>query len=409
MELDLEFTAMRAVILAAGEGRRLRPYTVSEPKVMLPAGNRPILEHVVNAVVQAGVKDITIVIGYKKESIISHFDDGKRFNCQINYVTQKNQLGTAHALSLVEPTDDDVLVLAGDNYVSMNLIKNFLGEVRKIKKNEHAMLLSESSVPSKYGVVILKENYVHQIEEKPSLPETSVINTGIYVIRSHGLKTVKELVEEDNYALSSVMQVLSIREGTRGIFADGIWADAVYPWDILRLNTFALGDLGESLGGTIEGGCRISGKVIIGEGSIIRANTCIQGPVVIGEECDIGPNVVISPSTSIGKDVVIEANTFIRNSVIMSGAFIGGLSYLSHSVIGRGTHLGPHFSASEGKAFVRPEDRFHEVSGIGGIIGEDVHISDNVVVSPGVIVHAKSKISSMKYITRNVTEGAIVE
>lgn len=358
---------------------------------------------------QAGVKDIIIVIGYKKEGIVSHFDDGKRFNCQIGYVTQKNQLGTAHALSLVEPTEDDVLVLAGDNYVSPMLIKNFLCEVRKIKKGEHAMLLSESSVPSKYGVVILKENYVNQIEEKPTLPETSIINTGVYVIRSHGLKTVKELVDEDNYALSSVMQVLSMREGTRGIFADGTWADAVYPWDILRLNTLALSDPGESVGGKIEPGCRISGKVVIGEGSLIRANTCIQGPVVIGEECDIGPNAVISPSTSIGKDVVIEANSFVRNSVIMSGAFIGALSYVSHSIIGRGTHLGPHFSASEGKAFIRPEDRFHEVSGIGGIIGEDVQIADNVVVAPGVIVHAKARISSMKYITKPVTEGAIVE
>jgi glucose-1-phosphate thymidylyltransferase len=205
------------------------------------------------------------------------------------------------------------------------------------------------------------------------------------------------------------MQVLSMREGTRGIFADGTWADAVYPWDILRLNTLALSDPGESVGGKIEPGCRISGKVTIGEGSLIRANTCIQGPVVIGEECDIGPNAVISPSTSIGKDVVIEANSFVRNSVIMSGAFIGALSYVSHSIIGRGTHIGPHFSASEGKAFIRPEDRFHEVSGIGGIIGEDVQIADNVVVAPGVIVYAKAKVSSMKYITKPVTEGAIVE
>ena len=387
----------------------MRPYTVSEPKVMLPIGNRPILEHVVNAVVQAGVKDLTMVIGYKKEGIISHFDDGKRFNCQISYVTQKNQLGTAHALSLIEPTEDDLLVLAGDNYVSPNFIKNFLVEVKKIKKSEHAMLLTESAVPSKYGVVTLKENYVHQIEEKPTLPETSIINTGVYVIRSHGLETVKELVGEDNYALSSVMQVLSIREGTRGIFAEGTWADAVYPWDILRLNTLALTDLGESVGGTVESGCRISGKVIIGEGSVIRSHTVIQGPVIIGEECEIGPNVVISPSTSIGKDVVIEAHSFIRNSVIMSGAFIGALSYMSHSIIGRGTHLGPHFSASEGKAFIRPEDRFHEVSGIGGIIGEDVQIADNVVVSPGVIVHAKARVSPMKHLTRSVTEGAFVE
>jgi glucose-1-phosphate thymidylyltransferase len=400
---------MRAVILAAGEGRRLRPFTVSEPKVMIPIGNRPLMEHVINAVVNAGIKDITIVIGYKKERILSYFEDGRRFNCQIKYVVQQKQLGTAHALSLVERSNEDTLVLAGDNYLSPGLIKNFLSEVKKIKKDEHAMLLSDSPVPSKYGVVTLKENYVYQIEEKPTTPETSIISTGVYLIRSHGLKTVHEQVNSGNYALSSIMQILSLREGTRGIFAEGVWADAVYPWDILKLNTLALSDAEESIAGKVEPGCRISGKVSIGKGSTIRANTFIQGPAVIGEGCEIGPNTVILPSTSIGKDVVIEANSHIRNSVIMDGVVIGALSYISHSIIGCGTHIGPHFVASEGSAIIRPEKTFHEVSGIGGIIGEDVHIADNVVVSPGVIIYAKARISSMKHLTRPVTEGAIVE
>lgn len=400
---------MQAVILAAGEGRRLRPFTVSEPKVMLPVGNRPILEHVVDAVVSAGVRSITLVVGYKKETIVSRFGNGKRYGCRIRYVTQSKQLGTAHALSLVDGLDEEFLLLSGDTFISRGLIRAFLSEWEQRGRKEHAMLLARSHIPSKYGVVMLKENFVHQIIEKPEVPTTTVVNTGIYIMHPTAMPVIHDAVERQRYLLTPAMQVLALREPMVGLFAKGIWADAVYPWDILKLNRLALKDLGESLAGTVEPGCRILGSVSIGEGTVIRANTYIEGPVSIGEECEIGPNVVITPSTSIGRDVVIEPNTFIRNSVLMDGVYVGALSQISYGVIGRGTHIGPHFSGSAGSTYIRSEDGFHEVNDIGPIIGEDVRIADNVVISPGAVLHARARVSSMKVVTKDVSEGAHVE
>lgn len=120
---------MKAVILAAGEGTRLRPFTNSEPKPMIPIANRPILEYAIEALVKNGVTDITMIVGYKKERIMSHFEDGKRWNADIGYIDQKKrvaQAGTAYALSMAKSgVKGDFLVLPGDNIISPSLIGIF--------------------------------------------------------------------------------------------------------------------------------------------------------------------------------------------------------------------------------------------------------------------------------------------
>jgi glucose-1-phosphate thymidylyltransferase len=110
---------MQAIILAAGEGTRLRPFTMSKPKVMLPIGNKPILAYVVKALVDNGLNEIIIVVGYKKERIMSFFSDGSKFGAKITYVIQDKQLGTAHALLHVKPfIKEDFILLSGDNIIA---------------------------------------------------------------------------------------------------------------------------------------------------------------------------------------------------------------------------------------------------------------------------------------------------
>ena len=122
---------MKAVILAAGEGMRLRPLTVSEPKVMIPVANRPILEYVVEALVGNDIEDIVIVVGYRKERIMSHFEDGKKFGAKIEYVVQEKQLGNAHALACAKDRlSEDFVVLPGDNIVDKRASGAFWNLVR---------------------------------------------------------------------------------------------------------------------------------------------------------------------------------------------------------------------------------------------------------------------------------------
>src|SRR4030042_5176940 len=152
---------MKVVILAAGEGKRLRPFTEMMPKVMLPVANKPILEHVFDAIKKTGIDEIIIVVGYKKEVIMDYFKDYK--GIKITYVTQDKQLGTAHALlqaknNLIE----SFIVLAGDNIIDDKSVQKLLQD-----KSEHSILIKEHVPSSNYGVVFLENHNLKELVEKP--------------------------------------------------------------------------------------------------------------------------------------------------------------------------------------------------------------------------------------------------
>ena len=143
---------------------------------MIPVANRPILQHVVEGLVKAGIKDIVLVVGYKKERIMSHFGDGKAIGANIRYAVQDRQLGTAYALRVAKgAVDDDFLVIAGDNLIDLQTVQDLL----KHKKG-NAVVVTSSEMPSKYGVVSVEGEYVSSIVEKPSNKISNIISTGMY-------------------------------------------------------------------------------------------------------------------------------------------------------------------------------------------------------------------------------------
>ena len=165
---------MKAVILAAGEGRRLRPFTETMPKVMLPVANKPVLEYVTDAVKTSGINEIVLVVGYKKEVIMDYFKDYEDIN--ITYVVQEKQLGTAHALLQTKDLiDGDFLVLSGDNIIDHRGIEKLLKE-----ESKYSMLIKEHVHPSKYGVVVVEKNILKEIVEKPAEEGGKFISTGIF-------------------------------------------------------------------------------------------------------------------------------------------------------------------------------------------------------------------------------------
>src|SRR2546429_4741004 len=134
---------MKAVILAAGEGARMGPFTASVPKVMIPVGNRPLLESAVQALVENGVRDLVFVVGYRRERIQSHFQDGKSFHARITYVTQQKQLGTAHGVSEARPhLEGPLLVLNGSNMVEGSYVEDLLGT-----DGRPAVLITQNELP----------------------------------------------------------------------------------------------------------------------------------------------------------------------------------------------------------------------------------------------------------------------
>ncbi len=393
---------MKAVILAAGEGRRLRPFTETMPKVMLPVANKPMLEYVIDAVKTSGINEIVLVVGYKKEVIMDYFKDYEDIN--ITYVIQEKQLGTAHALLQTKDLiDGDFLVLSGDNIIDHRGIEKLLKE-----KSKYSMLIKEHVHPSKYGVVVVEKNILKEIVEKPSEEGEKFISTGIFKFPDSIFEKVEEITSQGVYELTDVIQsVVDRGEKIRSIRSD-FWMDIVYPWDLLIVNERMLHTTKTSTSGVIENGVTMKGPISVGENTKIYAGSYISGPVVIGDGCEIGPNACIFPSTTIGNNAVVHPFSEIRNSVIMNDVHIGSNSFVSHSVIGRGSVIGGNFSSIAGKATIEIEEEFNKLDNIGVMIAEDCVIGSNVVVEPGMLIGRGCEISSLKRIMKNIASQSNV-
>lgn len=393
---------MQAVILSAGEGLRLRPFTISKPKGMIKVANKPILEYVINALAENNIRDIIIVVGYKKESVMSYFEDGKNFEVKISYVEQEKPLGTANALSKAKNLiRDEFLVLSGDNIVEGHAIAQL------IKNKANSILLTESETPSKYGVVILEKGKIKEVFEKPEEKISNLISTGVFLFTPKIFKYIERVAKIGKHDLTSAIQEMLKEDEIKGVETKHSWKDAVYPWDLLSLNFFGLNKMKINLAGTIEKNVFMRGNISIGRGSLIRSGTYILGNVIIGSGCEIGPNVVIFPSTSIGDNCKIGSFTEIKNSMIKSNVSIGSFSTISNSIIGEGTIIKSHFIAEGGKAEVKVHN-YHEVENIGAIIGNDCFIGENVLVDSGIIINANCRIEGNKRISKNVEQNSLI-
>jgi len=386
----------KAVILAAGEGKRLRPFTETMPKVMLPVANKPVLEYVFDAVKNSGIDEIIAVVGYKKEIIMNYFKDYGDIN--ITYVVQDKQLGTAHALLQAKKhIKDSFIVLSGDNIIDQSSISRLIKD-----KSKYSILIKKHHHPSKYGVVFVEKNALKEIVEKPKDELGKFISTGIYKLPSSVFGDIAELTSQGVYALTSVIQSIVDRgERISTVTADS-WMDIVYPWDLIHVNEAMIHSISGSLGGVIEKGVTMKGPVSVGKDTAIYSGCYIVGPVVIGEGCEIGPNACIFPSTTIGNNSVVHPFCEIRNSVILDDSRVGSSSYISHSVVGRGNILGHNFSVTAGKTTIEIEQEFKKLESIGTMVGEDCTIGSNVVVEPGIIIGRRCKISPMKRIINHI-------
>ena len=380
----------KAVILAAGEGRRLKPFTETMPKVMLPVANKPILDYVFDSVRGSGIEDIVIVVGYKRESIMDYFRD----KSNVTYVVQDKQLGTAHALlQAKEYIDEPFIVLPGDNIIDQDSITKLVQA-----RSDISVLIKEHQHPSKYGVVFLEKNRINKIVEKPTDETNRFISTGIYKFPPSVFSDIEKLALQGVYDLTSVLQALLYQgEDIDAVVAER-WMDAVYPWDIININEMMMHDLSSSLGGIVEKNVTIKGDVSIGRNTIIYSGSYIQGPVVIGEGCEIGPNVCIFPSTVIGNNVVIHPFSEMRNSVIMDEVHIGSNASISNSIIGKGNIIESHFSTISGRSIIEIEGEFKKVENIGAIIGEDCSIASHVVIDAGKMIGRRCIVNALKRI-----------
>jgi glucose-1-phosphate thymidylyltransferase len=371
---------------------------------MIPIGNRPILEYVVRALAANGITEIILVVGYMKERIMSFFGNGSRFGVTISYAIQEKQLGTAHAaLAVRDQIKEDFIMVAGDNIIDAQVISDLLDH-----KEGLAMLVTDSEMPSKYGVVQIESGRVVDIIEKPDKKMGNIINTGIYRFQPKIFDHLEKGVMAGKSGITHVLHSCMPRLKIDSVRSTGRWMDAVYPWDLIRLNEYAFSLSGQETSGTSESGVTMRGPVYVGAGSRIRAGCYIEGPVSIGEGCEIGPYVTIFPTTSIGNGVHIGPFTAINNSMIMNNVSIGSHSHISRAVIDDGCRIMTGFSAPSGLAQVRVEDDFFKVEKAGSMVGEFTQIGPKVVLSAGTIVGASSRVGDGAKVSGTLDDRSIV-
>jgi UDP-N-acetylglucosamine diphosphorylase/glucosamine-1-phosphate N-acetyltransferase len=375
---------MQAVILAAGEGNRIRPLTRSKPKAMIPVANRPIIEYVINALLENGIRDIVVVVGYRKEHVIRYLN---QLDVPIEVVVQERQLGTADALrSAQSEIVDDFLLLPGDNYFNAE-------SIARIKRERDAMLVAEHPSPSDFGVVVIRNGWVREIIEKPEKAPTFTVSTGVYSFTPEIFSYLH--TNEIPDALSAMLQN---GKRIRAIPADD-WQDAIYAWDLLRINDRLLRGITPGIAGTLDGSVVRRGLVNIGKGTTIGPNTVIYGPVVIGNDCNVGPNCVIMPGTSIGDRVVLEPFTYVADSLIMDDVTIGSHSRIVGGIFGQGCILRDHTTTYPHKSFFEVGERVIKAE-FGAVLGDGVRAAPfttfkNCIVGNSVVVEEGKTVTGL--------------
>lgn len=385
---------MKGYILAAGEGLRMRPLTANIPKPLLPVAGRPFLEHNIMAMREAGVKDIILLVGWRAHRIREHFGDGREFGVRIEYIEQKERLGTAHAIGMVKDmVDGPFLCLYGDIVVSKESIKGIIAHHRKVKGSVMALTTVED--PRRYGSIIAEDGVVKGIIEKAEVPPSNTINAGAYVLEPDIFEAIAETRKSarGEYEITDSFKIMMARSHLFAFNLQGEWIDVARPWDLLEANRILMSDLEPSVEGEISDRATILGSIRLGKGSRVLPGSYIQGPVTIGRDCEIGPNAYIRPSTSIGDGCKIGSAVEIKNSIIMNHTKVPHLSYVGDSVIGERCNLG----AGTKVANLRLDEKEVQVvvdgrrmgSGrrkLGAIIGDDVKTGINASIDVGTII-----------------------
>lgn len=344
---------MQAVILAAGEGRRLGPLTKGRPKALIPVANRPILQYPIESLLDNGIRDIIVVVGYRKEQVTRYLN---QLEVPISVVVQEKQLGTADALRCAEPLiHDDFLLLPGDNYIDAISIGRIAGL-------RNSMLVREHQSPSNFGVVTVRKGVVTGIVEKPADSPSFMVSTGVFSLSREFFGFI-----EENDLTDAVARMIASGETLRAVEATD-WQDALYPWDLLRMNGKLLARVQAEKDGEISREAVISGSVSIGKGTRVGPYTVITGPVTIGHDCEIGPHCVVSPYTSIGSRVRIEPFSVVGNSLLMDDLFIGPHSSVNGAVVGEGSTFADHTSVLPAEGIIEVEGELLK-TGFGAIVG----------------------------------------
>ncbi|MFW5956577.1 MAG: bifunctional sugar-1-phosphate nucleotidylyltransferase/acetyltransferase [Halorhabdus sp.] len=391
-----------AVVLAAGEGTRLRPLTRHRPKPMLPAANRPILEHVLDALVETGVEELVLVVGYERDRVQNHVGPTYR-DRPVTYVHQQKQLGTGHALLAArEAVDGSMLVVNGDTLIDPTIVDDVAEAFAADDRNRTTLAVLEGPDPQDYGAVDVLDGTVTDLVEKPDADQYRLINAGVYAFDPSIFETIEATPREHGeLALTDAIGRM-IETGTvRAVETDGTWVDATYPWDLLELAREVLDSGVTAIPDRREG-------VWVAPSARVHERANVQRPTVVGPDSEVGPGAVIGPNAALGRNVTVGANATVISSVLDDDARVGPGATLIDTVTGQNVDVGAGSVVPGGPAEVRVGNEIFEERPLGALLADRVHAEGNVTFTPGSLVGPNATLRAGTSVSGQIPEGAEV-
>jgi glucose-1-phosphate thymidylyltransferase len=331
---------MKGLILSGGRGTRLRPLTYTSAKQLVPVANKPVLFYGIEALVEAGIREIGIVVGDTQAEIRAAVGDGSAWGVSITYIEQDAPRGLAHAVLISEPFlgGEPFVMYLGDNLLNKG-ITNFVDEFVR-EKPAAQILLARVPDPQMFGVAELSDGRVVRLVEKPPEPKSDLALVGVYMFSAavfDAVKSIRPSFRNELEITDAIQHLIDRGLDVRPHIVDGWWKDTGKLEDMLEANRLILDTIQRRVDGTVDAESRVEGKVIVEAGAIIE-NSVVRGPVIIGARAKI-VNAYVGPFTSIMSDAEIR-DSEIEHSIVLEGSRISDLATrIEDSLIGKNVRI----------------------------------------------------------------------
>jgi len=376
---------MQTVVLAAGEGTRMRPLTAHTPKPMLPVAGSPLVVHCLKDAIAAGASRVTVVVGYEADAVRTALA-GREWPVPVETVTQPTQRGTADAVRAARDAlrDEPFAVLNGDVLYDR-------ASLASLYDAGPAVGSFRVENPSAYGVLRVDDDQVRGVVEKPADPPSDLVNAGAYVFPAEARDWLN--VDESTRGEAELTDVLQRTCETTAVSAVPFerWLDVGRPWELLAATEWKLDSLDREVAGDVDADATLRGDVRVEAGAVVEPGVVVEGPAHIGADCHIGPNAYIRGATSLGPGVRVGHGVEVKNSVVMAGSAIPHLTYLGDSVLGRNVNLGAGTTVAnlrhDGESVqltIKGERVDTGRRKFGVVCGDDVKTGVNCSLNPGV-------------------------
>lgn len=358
---------MKAVIMAGGEGTRLRPLTSNAPKPLLPLANRPMMEHVVSLLARHGIEEVIVTVAFMANSIRNWFGDGSDHGVRITYAVEEQPLGTAGSVANArQHLDERFLVISGDVLTDIDLSQIVAAHEERDAMATIGLVRVEN--PLEFGIVITRDDgSIERFLEKPSWGQvfSDTINSGIFVLEP-GIFDFIEPERSVDFSGEVFPAVLERGLGLYGSVAEGYWEDVGTLDAYLRAHR----DILDRRVAVDVDGFEVAEGVWIAEGAEVHPDARVLGPSIVGENCTIEAGAVIGPYTVVGHNARLRRDVEVARSVLLDNAYVGEGSRLTATIVGRSCDV---------RRGVRCEE--------GVVLGDETFIGDEAVLGAGVKVY----------------------